>query len=106
MTGALLSDLWHLTQKYNQLHPNKENAVFPAFNILVMNDRIALVDQLRHELVDGTINHIEKTVQQPVLSPAMREQLSIRTYHSQADDTPESSAIDDDADVQIVSENE
>ena len=84
----IIQDLWETKNKLNtRLSPEKS---FPNLNILVLNDRIGLVEQLRDELVHWSINTSDQTIKQPILSQELINQLSIKTYHSKADNDPES----------------
>jgi len=97
-TGKIVNELWNFKQKYN----NISQKVFPDFNILVLNDRIWLVEQLRDEFVDGIVNDDEKTIKPPILSDDMISQFWVSTYHSQYDDIQEGKSSAADADVEVI----
>jgi hypothetical protein len=79
--------MWETKNKINtRLSIEKQ---FPNLNILVLNDRIGLVEQLRDELVHGSINESEQTIKQPILSQEFINKFSVKTYHSKADNDPE-----------------
>ena len=84
-----MARLWAYKNRYNALHPEKKNVIFPAFNILVLSDRIAVVDQLHEELVDGIVDTVAQTVKPPILPEDMIHTLAVKVYHSQVDDVLE-----------------
>jgi len=88
--GTNVCDLWTFKERYNainryengKLKKNINNPVFPDFNILVLNDRIGLVEQLRQEFIEGEVKHDDKTIKAPICEAGWDQEDDRKTqYH-------------------------
>ena len=93
--GTLISDLWKYKNRFNAIKKHAESPVslFPDMNILVLNDRIGLVEQLRAELVEWSVDHVTKEVKPAIFPDDMVDNMRIATYHSAIEDTDDVSSV-------------
>lgn len=106
-TGTLLAQLRMYKNRYNAIQvrnaksgEQKENPVFPDFNIFVLNDRIGLVEQLRAELVEWSVDHVTKEIKPSIFPDEMVDGMRIATYHSKVEDTDNMHSIQGDESVE------